>query len=245
MLPLEIKQDSDGLLYIDNGISLSSKINFQSHKNGQARYQFLEIPSTSDYIIKYQNFPVIYSDEVELKRLLKELLKIQEKIRDIDFPLGYYVEDGRIKGQIIRNYHDVPSLNVFSKDEDLESIAKYYYQDDDMCHNLILLYLNILDLIEEMIAYSIYYLDIHGGNFVLFNNEVKLIDFEPKQIFFTNDFNMINRILMQCKFLINTINYNLWFKTIGINNDSSFLCMREEVMKMEKRIKWSLKEKNY
>ena len=68
--------------------------------------------------------------------------------------------------------------------EDLESLQKYIYRDDDSLHNLFLVYLEVLDILEELFENGVSYFDVNAGNFVIYNNEVKIIDFESQFIFF-------------------------------------------------------------
>ena len=55
----------------------------------------------------------------------------------------------------------------------------------------------------ELVNNNIYYLDIHSNNFLIYNNDLKLIDFEPSFVSFKEEdlkylvynlVNMINRI---------------------------------------------------
>ncbi len=170
--------------------------------------------------------------------MLKEINKIRNNINEIDFPIGYYLEDDLYKGLIIYYYKNSISLRDIALKGDFHDLTKYYYYDDNPYRNLILLYLEILSLIEKMLDEKMYYLDIHSGNFMLFNNQVKIIDFEPNQIVFGSDIDSYyyRRIIACIKVLINYTNNSFGFNNCIIENSFNLTSLKEEVKRLEKRL---------
>ena len=236
MIPLEIKEDRHGLLYI-NSKDLDIKENSINHDfNNTNGYYFISIPSTDEYIIKYSK-EVSKENSLLLKRMLCEFNKIRLKIDDIDFPIGYYIDDNIIKGIVIYYYKHAISLKDFSEKYDIEDLTKFYYYDDNVFHNLTLLYDEILLKHEKMFDEKIYYLDVNSGNFVLYQNKVKVIDFEPNLMIFGKDNYYYRRVLGCFKMMINIINCSLGYEDVMINNSENINCLKKEIRKMSSMYK--------
>lgn len=236
MIPLELMKDSDGILFMNN-INHRDVTKFPYQQN-TFKYQFFNIPSTDEYILKYYKFNSLYSDLVEMKTMLMELNKRRNKLEDIDFPIGYYLEEDELKGAIVYYYKKALSLRDFSILYSLEDLQKYYFHDDNMHRNLVMLYLDILNLLEKMMDEKMYYLDVHSGNFVMYNNNVKVIDFEPRQLAFNDEFNNYYQSILICfKFLVNFTNNKLGLENALIDDCSNINILKGEVKKLEKRLK--------
>lgn len=178
MLPMEFKIDKNGLFYFDNENLLNSLYPFYNNKN-----LFFHLEGIDNYLVKYSSKEYTKKEILKYKQMLLFFQKLQPQFKEIDFPIGYYKEANELRGIIIPYYHG-PTLRKVSEERELGDLSKYYYQDDDMIHNLFCLYLDILDQMEHLFAEKIYYVDVHSGNFVLDNNQVKLIDFEIPYIHF-------------------------------------------------------------
>ena len=233
MIPMELKVDKKGLLYLDMAIDKSDKVFLNPNKNNC----FYRIPSTTEYIVKYNNRNVIYDDCVQIERMLEEFNKRRGKLHNIDLPIGYYLEDELIKGLIVYCYDNAISLRDFCNIKDLSALTKYYCHEDHLLKNLIRLYLEIISIVEEMLDSKMYYLDIHSGNFVLFNNQLKLIDFEPNQIAFNKDNNVYyERIVFAVSMLINYINHQVGFD-YTMDECYQLNVLKEKVKKLEGNLK--------
>lgn len=209
MIPLELQKDSDGLLYLeDNDIFKKPCLNIDRRENIDEYYKtlFYPIPSTSEYIIKYNCREYTKRKILEIKEMLSTLIEKQKNIKSVDFPIAYFVYMNRLSGLIVKYYEESISCdNVFNL-QDIEALGKYYYHDEDNIRNLFMLFNDILSILQELIANDVYYFDINPGNFVISNNQVKIIDFDyrfmhfekkelPPKIVYSRYFSMIRKIL--------------------------------------------------
>ncbi len=238
-LPIELKLDGFNLLYYDNPIIKNYPLHLEKNMLNSKAF-FYQLPLSSDYIIKYQKKIMIYD---EVKEFLLKVNKIKKHIKDIDFPIGYYQEENDIRGMIIPYYINSPSLYTISETKDINELSKYYYHDDDVVHNLFLLFLDILNLIEELCDYEIYYTDIHRGNFVIYENAVKLIDFDFKYIFYTRgqeDF-YYKAILYDYEHLLFKLIKMFDLYELPIYTIKSIDKMKKHVLKVENKVRKNLK----
>ena len=234
MIPLELKMDINGILYLDKYIKKDDYI-----KTLESRYsRFYNLFSTNEYIIKYNLQTLSQNDIIGMKDMLNNINEVRSKIPSIDFPIGYYLENDLLRGLIIYYYNNAISLKKIFCNYSITDLFKYYAYDDNPYKNLILLYLEIISLMEELLDNKIFYLDIHGGNFVLCNNQVKLIDFEPSQLVFgTNNNILYEKIIYILKLLINYSNCKLGLYEYIDGNIDSIMKLKNEVKKLEKRLK--------
>lgn len=232
-VPMEAKRDYNGLFYIDNDYFKQYPLYFDNYIEKNERSSFYELISTSDYIIKCGR-------KLNRKKVINMLLKFkeyQEYIKKTDFPIGYYEEDNIIKGLIIP-YYNSPSLLNIKRTHDLGELSKFYYHDDNSIHNLYLLCLDIIDIIEEMYCNEIYYTDIHDGNFVFKDNNVKLIDFDPNLVFFSDNKKRenYNYMMYWCENIIYTLTKYFNLEDLAYRKINSFDKMRTYVKKIENRV---------
>ena len=234
MIPLELKIDNKGILYLDKDINKNDCI-----KNLESRYcRFYNLFSTNEYIIKYNLQTLSPDDIIGMRDMLNKFNEVRSKIPSIDFPIGYYLEDDLLRGLIIYYYNNAISLKKIFCNYSITDLFKYYAYDDNPYKNLILLYLEIISLMEELLDNKIFYLDIHGGNFVLYNNQVKLIDFEPSQLVFgTNNNILYEKVICVLKLLINYSNSQLGLDEYINGNIDSIMKLKNEVKMLEKRLK--------
>lgn len=205
MIPIECQFDDNGLLYIDN-YSLKNMINYG--KRGVYNQSFFfKINSTDEYIIKY------YQKKLNKKEVLTMLLKFYNvkgnNISNIDFPIGYYMDNNQIKGLIIPNYQHAISIKEALLNNNLND---YYNKSDNLKDNLSKLLYDIFKILENLYNQGIIYTDVNSGNFLLNNNEVKIIDFDPKYIFYQDqDKFYLDKMLFNYRMLYNLINkkYNI------------------------------------
>lgn len=234
LLPIDAKIDNNGLFYMDNDLFKKYPLNI--NYNLKISNLFYSLMSTDDYIIKYSLYNL---NQDQLMPMLMNFRNIQKSIDDVDFPIGYYKEDDSIRGQIIKYYNNSPSLSNLIKEKDINIFGKYYYHDDDSIHNLYMIMLDILDLLEELFNNGVYYTDIHTGNFVIHNNQIKLIDFDYNYIHFIKniDKKLLDIILWNYSRLFFYINkvYNLG--EFGLDECHDFKYMKKFVKSMENHVR--------
>ena len=127
MVLLEAKMDKNGILYIDDDRIKSYPLLFNQNiekNNGEGKLPklFYQLFSTDDYIVKYSRNPLNRNKLIEM---LLRFQKLQSIISKIDFPIGYYKKENKIKGTIIRYYKDSPSLYSLSETQDINILGKY------------------------------------------------------------------------------------------------------------------------
>ena len=199
MIPLELKRDKDGLLYAsDEDIVKRPSLLIDHRPVNEYRYDqcgFYSFDSTDEYIIKYYYNRVIRRTRKLTKQMLINLITRQKNIPDVDFPIGYFKEKYYLAGLIIKYYKTGISLDNICKDKSLSLLSKYYYHDEDDIHNVFLLFYELLDIIYEMFENGVYYNDIHPGNIVIFDNKIKIIDFDPYRVRFDNKDERLSNIM--------------------------------------------------
>lgn len=246
----EMLVDKKGIGYIDisdGSIPLERKnfevkeINFRTGMPYEQKKDFYFLPSSSDYLLKI-NKNVFRNDSKNYK-LVRKLVELQPKINNIDLPIGYVKYENNVVGQIIRYYDNAESLKYISFTRDLYNLQKHICLDDDILRNLFMVYLDILEKLEVLYDNGILYLDVHGGNFVMKDNEVKIIDFDKNYV----DFSMI-RYNVSVLFLNYFRMINNTNKMFGISstiecplNDKKFDVVRQKVKDFENQIRRNIK----
>lgn len=183
MIPTECKVDKYGFLYLDEEYILNEELNYYDNLE-KIKSRFFTIDSTDEYIVKY------HLEKLNNKEVLQMLEKVYSinacKLSNIDFPIGYYKENDKIRGLIIPNYPFTVSLRHAVIHNNID---KYYNHSEDKRENVLYLLNDILKILENLYDNDIIYTDINPGNFVFWQNEIKIIDFDPKYIFYKeNDF---------------------------------------------------------
>ena len=224
MFPTGLKIDRDGLRYLDDKTLIKNNLLLDKRgldlDNKYYTYGYFAIDSSLEYIIKYCYTTLTKGQSEKYKEMLANLVRERRTVRNTDLPIGYFRERNKLAGLIIKYYKDGISFDKLLK-EDLSLLSNYYLHDEDIIHNLFLLFLDIVTNIEEMFDNRIYYTDINPGNFILTDNRVKIIDFEPDNVKFDErDKRLRNIIWLLYVFINKTIaNYKLE-STIRDNNAS-------------------------
>lgn len=232
MLPIELKKDKNDLFYLNNPDYLGYMLPFYNNKN-----LFFEIIGVQEYIVKYYNNDYNKKEQSKNKEMLLQFLNKQEKFDEIDFPIGYYQENDDLKGTIIR-YYNSPSLKNIYDSHEIGELTKYYYHDDDMIHNLFKLYLDILNLLEHLYSEKIYYTDVHAGNFVFDQNQVKLIDFDYQYIAFnSHEKDNLRMMIMNYLNLIYIVNKRLEIGNSFLSEEDNFDKTRVLVKELENKVR--------
>ncbi len=244
MIPIELKRDKDGLLYTDDKNLIKDNMFLDKREidldQKYFTHGYFRLNSTLDYIIKYSYTELTKNQSDEFKMMLYELVSKQKDVLKTDFPIGYFRERKKVNGLIIKYYPNGISLDNLLKEHDINLIKNYYYLDDDMVHNVFLMLENLIDNICEMFYNGVYYTDINLGNFILTDNEIKVIDFEPANVKFDNRDLRLRYILQYLSSLI--------FKVLKeYELDSSFrdkTLSFEETKKMVKKLENNAREQN-
>lgn len=209
MYPLEMSFDDVrvGFIDINNENLLLQEIKFidLDHTRRRCRElknKFYSLSSTDDYILKLNQD--INVNDSELRQMIERLYYRQPNVDSVEFPIGYVKNSNNTIGQIIRHYPNTKSFKTICLTEDIEDLQKYIYFDDDALRNLFLIYLNILEQIEQLFEKGIMYLDIHPGNMIFFDNSVKIIDFDPDYIRFNRLKCYYKQIIYNYRRLINS-----------------------------------------
>ena len=126
------------------------------------------------------------------ERFIKNLLIYKDNIKLTTLPLGIIKENGIIIGQLIKYDNNSKTLKDFFKEnKDIDPISYYF---------------KVLDILEELVQNNICYEDVHGGNFLIIENQLKLIDFSQHRVkinehykgmyynMFQNFASMVNRL---------------------------------------------------
>ena len=153
--------------------------------------------------------------------LISKLQDRQSNIKLTKFPTGVLTRENSIFGQEIPFYDDYKTLYHFR-----ENIANVSH--------LVAIYNKCLQIIEELCQNGVYYTDIHPKNFMVNNNDVKLIDFEYCQIKF-DDSSYNNLIFERITFMFNLIN-SLLGSDVRYNCPVNFEEAYENLDVMKKRL---------
>lgn len=179
------KKDKDGLYYIDSKDVEIEKFDFQEIVRPYAKQRdFYHIKGISDYVIKDTSDSPEGFNTYRNKKLLKNCMKKRDSIPEVDFPVAYFKEEDKIK-QIVPYYEDAISLRKLTSLYQFEELTNYYQHCDDENKNLVSLCLDVLNIIEKLYNQDVVYTDIGGGNFVIYNNSIKIVDFDPRFVHFT------------------------------------------------------------
>ena len=232
------KLDKRNLWYIDsNDVKLEQKVFSEIGKKYHNRNHFYLIDGVDDYIIKDESKYTKMFRKTRIINMLKVFVSVQEKLSNIGFPVGYFVNYGKVDGTIIPYYKDSISVDEFICFQKFEELKKYYNKSSDDIDNLVCLLTDILKIISDMYDNNISYLDIHPGNFLLYNNEVKIIDFEPNYLYLKKkNSNTHDRMLLNYALTVCEICRRLKFENVFFNSGESFIETEERIRGFCKRL---------
>lgn len=228
--------DSNGLHYFDEsdkGNQIFYTLPTSRYKKTNNSY-FYKLLTLKDYIIKYSKKEINKDDYLQMLKIFQE---IKDEITLTDFPIGYYEEKGIFKGIVIPYYQNSISLLQVTENKTLDDLFKYYHHDDDKLHNLYVLLNNILDILEELQNSSISYLDSNPSNFLIKDNQIKLIDFDPKYIYYGLNNKNISATLSRFDDLVFFLHLNLKLDNLTIYQAKNFKAMRKHLIKLENKMR--------
>ena len=226
------KIDNDNLLYLDgNDVKIKSFIFSTDLCNAYSKKRrFYQKNGIDNYIVKDTTGLPKYFNESKNMKLIKGLSERQEKVSSVDFPIGYYQEYNKYKGMIIPLYKQGLSLRFLLNSYTFYDLTQFYHHHYDETANLVILSLHILKTIEEMYKANISYLDINCGNFLVYNNSIKVIDFEPDYVILDAKRNKyLKRILQNYADLICYVWSRYGYKHMILNPGDDFDETKEKV----------------
>ena len=231
-----MKIDSLGIPYFnkeDKGKELFFYSIRTSNKKA-TKSKFYELLALKDYLIKY---PQVSLNKEEYLTMLKLFQDLQTKITLTDFPIGYYEEKDIFKGTIVPYYKDSISLLEITESNTLKELKKYYHHDNDKLHNLYLLLNEILNVLEELQENGLSYIDSNPSNFLIKDNQIKLIDFDPKYLLYGLNKKNINATLERFDDLVFYLHQNFKLANLTIYKAKNFDVMRKHLVKLENKMR--------
>ena len=230
-----MKIDNHGLYYfneLDKGKKLVFPTTINSKKN--TKVSFYELLTLKNYIIKCSNKELNHEEYFKMLNIFKD---IQNKITLSDLPIGYYQEKGILRGTVIPYYKNSTSLMDISQSKNINKLTSYYHHDDDNLHNLYLLLNDILNILEELQSNNVNYIDSNPSNFLIKDNEVKLIDFDPKYLKYGQDKKSINATLTRFDDLVYSLHLDFRIASLPIYKAKNFNVMRKHLAKLENKMR--------
>ncbi len=224
MLPMDLKVDKEGLLYLaDEEVLKASpllidKRNFQCERyyyNG-----FYRIKNSDEYIVKYSYTIFTKKEREAIKNMLYNLVNKQSSCPDVEFPIGYYMKDRKLAGLIVKYYKNAISSEQVFDMHDIFAISKYYAYDDGAVRNLFHWFYDVLELSNKLFDEGIYYIDLNPGNLLLVDNQIKLIDFDHNYIKFDNKDKCLQSIMGIYEMLLKEV---LQSYRLPYNNNEEFV----------------------
>lgn len=241
MYPFEMYKDDKGINCVDWNDSLNEKkfitTTFNKDEIRECSKRFFQFFSTDDYLMRLNKN--MNRDDKSLYDLVTNLYCMQKKFPEIDFPIGVVRYNENVIGQIIRYYENAKSLKDVAVFEDLSSLNKYFQRDEDSIRNLFIIYREILELLENLYDNDIAYLDVHAGNFVFYNDKIKIIDFEPGYISFGkmhyNELIVIRNFISLMTRILHA--FNLYDKLSYFENEKTFTGMKKNLTLFENQVR--------
>ena len=232
------KQDDSGLFFLDDKDIKLELFHFNEILPAYSYHRnFYYIDGIDNYVIKDIGKHTLFNN-TKIKKMLLNLRNRQDRLTDIDFPIGYYVKDNRISGTIVPYYKDSVSISQLVNLYSFSDLEKFYMHDEDDFKNLICLCLDIINIIEKMYKESIIYTDINPGNFLVYNNSVKIIDFESNYVRFTNKRNeYFKSMLSNYNILVNYILNHYKFRNEYYHPGEDFDDAKDRVKSLYKGLK--------
>lgn len=234
---LPFKVDKKGLLYLDEeDIKIKNLDVKQVPVKDVIPAKFYAIDGINDLIIKDCTIKPFRFNRYENLKLLKSLIKRQENVDKVEFPIGYTQVNNKFRGTLIPYYKDAVSIYEVMTFYTFEDLHQFYDKESDDIDNFVSILLEILEILKCLCENGIYYLDIGPTNFLLYNNSVKLIDFEPGRICFHEKKWNTDIMLMHYRVLVGTIIRNFKFKDAYLYREIDFSNAEYYVKDLRKRL---------
>ena len=126
------QKDKHGLYFIDSKDVTLTPFHFSEVKRPYApKRDFYYIDKVDDYIIKDTTDLPRFFNGIRTKKALKKYMDKQESIKEVDFPVGYYIDNDKIKGTIVPYYKNAISIMQLSNYHTFDQLKEYYLHDDN------------------------------------------------------------------------------------------------------------------
>jgi hypothetical protein len=160
-------------------------------ENGVYIYQDYNNPNIAYRI--YKEFAEFNFNGNKDEQLIQELQSRKDNIKLTDLPFGVVTLEGNIIGQQIPYYPNHMTL--------------YECFKNSKVNNPYEIYLSMLDILKELFDNNIIYFDNHAKNFLINDNQIKLIDFDFDYILFNNsNMRCLKKMLDNYIYTINLLN---------------------------------------
>ncbi len=148
------------------------------------------------------------------EKMINDLLLYKDNVSKTSFPLGIVKENGIVVGQIVKFYDNSQTLTDFFKEnKDIDPIPYYF---------------KILDILEELTQNNICYEDVHGGNFLVVNDKIRIIDFSDHRVKVNENFGeMYYPMFQNFGSMVNNLN----FKVLNKEDEYERLIIPQEIKK--------------
>lgn len=152
--------------------------------------------------------------------LVENLCVYQKNIKLTDLPFGIVKINDIVIGQLIKYYkNSITLIDFFKGSPSVEPI---------------LYYLQVLDILEELALNGICYEDVHGGNFLVVGDDLRLIDFSDSRVKVDQNFNGMYYPLFQN---FNTMVNKLTFDVLKCEDEYSKLEIPLEIKNSKDNLK--------
>lgn len=212
------KQDRKGLLYLELSDISTYGICFPKYQKPygipQKKTTFYGIYGMDKYLIKRVTTDPLLINQIRYLNMLLKLVERQCLVPSADLPFAYCINDLEVLGGIISKYYrDSLSTQQIVCEHPFSELKKYYDHEANEIDNFISLILDILHILIELVEAGIYYTDIRTSNFIVYNNMVKIVDFEPGYVFFFDRFGLhLKKMLQSYGRMVNELRKRCGFK---------------------------------
>lgn len=174
------------------------------------------------------------------EEMIKNLHVYKDNIKLSSFPLGIVKVNGVVVGQLIKYYNNsVTLIDFFKASPSIDPIP---------------FYLKCLDILEELALNNICYEDVHGGNFLIVGNKLRLIDYTDYRVKINQNYHgLYYNMFQNFASMVNKLNFKVlnlddeYDKLIipsEIKNDTTFDNLKESFYYVRKLVKNLKKEKH-
>lgn len=235
------KQDNRGLWYLDYRDIKLNEIYFPQYIRPYGHYDerkpFYEIEGMDNLLVKDSTEYPFFFNHTRNLNLIEKLCQKQEEIPEVEFTVGYLQGYRMMRGIIVPYYKGGISVKGLSTAHYFNELKKYYNHESDEMDNFFSMILTILHLVILMHSKGVFYTDANSGNFIVFNNEIKVIDFEPQFVFFSDDNGKhLKDTLKKFTDLVNALFRRYNFKDFALLQQDSFSETEKKILALRKSI---------
>lgn len=146
------------------------------------------------------------------EKLIKNLHIYKDNIKLSSFPIGIVKVNDVVVGQLIKYYKNSITLTDFFKSSPSVDPIDYY--------------MKVLDILEELALNGISYEDVHGGNFLIVGDKLRIIDFSEYRMKIGENFKGAYRNMFEnFNVMVNRLN----FKVLNLEDTYDKLIIPSEI----------------